>query len=421
MAAYRVSEEAFMSDYKKNVGDLKLRLTYGILGVQSVDDYSYLTTYTKQANRYGFNNSSLPGIDYSIGNEMITWESSANFNIGFDATFLRNSLDVSFDWFNKRTYDILLVPVVPRVFGTSNAGTQNLGEMRNRGWEVSLAYRIKTGAFAHRASFNIADSKNEMTDFGGREQITQGEETWNIIREGEAIGSYLGYKSDGLFQSYEEIAASAIHVGAVVHPGDVKYVDQNGDGVINEDDRIVLGNAFPRYTFGLTYNVTWKAFDLNIMLQGVGKRHQMIRGEMVEPFHHDYWVSTMYEHQTDFWTPDNPGAKNPRLATTGTSRQNNWQRIGTDRYMFNMAYVRIKDIRLTYTVPKQLISKASIARARISLNVQNPFTFSKQAWVDPESTNFGNTMGGRSGAGAFLLRGNYPLLRYYGASIDLEF
>lgn len=309
MAAYRVSEEAFMSDYKKNVGDLKLRLTYGILGVQSVDDYSYLTTYTKQANRYGFNNSSLPGIDYSIGNEMITWESSANFNIGFDATFLRNSLDVSFDWFNKRTYDILLVPVVPRVFGTSNAGTQNLGEMRNRGWEVSLAYRIKTGAFAHRASFNIADSKNEMTDFGGR----------------------------------------------------------------------------------------------------------------VEPFHHDYWVSTMYEHQTDFWTPDNPGAKNPRLATTGTSRQNNWQRIGTDRYMFNMAYVRIKDIRLTYTVPKQLISKASIARARISLNVQNPFTFSKQAWVDPESTNFGNTMGGRSGAGAFLLRGNYPLLRYYGASIDLEF
>ncbi|MDR0750289.1 MAG: TonB-dependent receptor [Tannerellaceae bacterium] len=420
-AAYRISEEDFMSSYKTNVGNLKVRTSYGLLGIQSVDDYAYLTTYTQQPNRYGFNNTAYPGFDLSIGNEQLSWETSANFNIGFDATFFNNSFDVTFDWFKKRTYDILLTPVVPMIFGTSNAGTQNLGEMQNVGWEATIGYQVKSGGFSHRIRLNIADAKNKVTDFGGKEQITQGEETWNIIREGEALGSYYGYKSAGLFQSQEEIASSALPVGAIVQPGDVKYVDTDGNGVINELDRRVLGNAFPRYTFGFTYDIAWKGFDFNILIQGVGKRLQQIRGEMSEPFHHLYWVSTMFEHQLDFWTPDNPDATLPRLATDGPSRQNNYQKIGTDIILYNMAYLRVKNIRLGYTLPKKIFAKAGIGKAHISANVQNPFTFSKNSWADPESTNFGNNMGGRSGVGGFYLRGNYPLLRYYGVSIDLEF
>lgn len=420
-AAYRISEENFMSRYKENVGDLKLRGSYGILGIQSVNDYAYLTTYTQQTNRYGFNNIAYPGFDLSLGNEKLSWETSANINIGLDASFLNNSLDVSFDWFKKRTYDILLTPVVPMIFGTTSAGTQNRGEMQNVGWEASVAYRIKTGDFGHRVSLNIGDAKNKVTDFGGREQITQGEETWNIIREGEALGSYYGYKSSGFFQSQKEIDNSALPPGAIVQPGDVKYVDQDGNKIINEADRVVLGNAFPRYTYGFTYDLTWKGFDLNILLQGVGKRIQQIRGEMSEPFHHLYWVSTMFEHQMDFWTPENTDAILPRLATDGPSRQNNYQKIGTDIILYDMAYLRVKNIRLGYTIPKNLTSKVSIDKARISLNVQNPFTFSKTSWADPEVTNFGNNMGGRSGVGGFYLRGSYPLLRYYGISIDLEF
>lgn len=419
--AYRLSEENFMTSYKDNVGNLKLRASYGILGIQSVDDYAYLTTYTQKTYRYGFNNTAYPGFDLSLGNEQLSWETSANFNIGLDASFLNNSLDVSFDWFKKRTYDILLKPVVPMVFGTTSAGVQNKGEMQNVGWEASISYRLKTGGFMHRLSLNVGDAKNKMTDFGGKEQIRQGEESWNIIREGVALGSYYGYKSDGLFQSQEEISNSALPPGAIVQPGDVKYVDQNGDGVINEFDRVVLGNAFPRYTYGFNYDVAWKGFDLSILGQGVGKRLQQIRGEMSEPFHHLYWVSTMFEHQMDFWTPENTGAKLPRLATDGPSRQNNYQKVGTDIILYNMAYLRIKNIRVGYTLPKSLTSKMSISKARISVNVQNAFTFSKTSWADPEVTNFGNNMGGRDGVGGFYLRGSYPLLRYYGVSIDLEF
>jgi len=420
-AAYRISEEEFMNSYKNNIGSLKLRATYGITGIQSIDDYAYLTTYSPQATRYGFNNAATPGVNFSYGNDKVTWESLASFNIGFDASFFNNSLDVTFDWFKKRTYDMLLTPVVPSVFGASSVGTQNFGELENVGWELTIGYRKRTGAFTHRVSANVSDAKNKVTNFGGREQIRQGEESWNIIREGEALGSYLGYKSAGLFQSREEIASSALPPNSTVEPGDVKYVDQNGDGVIDENDRVVLGNAFPRYTFGFTYDLAWKGFDLSILIQGVGSRLQQVRGEMSEPFHHLFWVATMYEHQMDFWTPDNPSAKIPRLATDGPSRQNNYQKIGTDIILYDMGYLRVKNIRLGYTIPKKITSKAGIDKARISANVQNPFTFSKNSWVDPEATNFGNTMGGRGGVGGFYLRGNYPLLRYYGISIDLEF
>jgi TonB-linked SusC/RagA family outer membrane protein len=420
-AAYRISEENFMRSYKDNYGDLKLRASYGILGIQSVNDYAFMTTYALQTDRYGFNNVPTPGVNFTIGNEKLTWENSANFNVGFDASFFRNKLDFTFDFFHKRTYDMLLVPIVPSVFGTTSVGTQNLGEMTNIGWEVAIGYRVKTGDFSHRINFNLADAKNKVTDFGGREQITQAEEQWTVIREGEALGSYFGYKSDGLFQNKEEIASSALHVGAIVEPGDRKFVDQNKDGVIDENDRVILGNAFPRYTFGFTYDVAWKNFDLNIFIQGVGKREQMMRGEIVEPFHHDYWVATMYTHQLDFWTPDNPGAKYPRLATTGPSRENNWTRVGNDAWLHDMAYLRVKNIMLGYTLPSQITSKIGIEKARINVNVQNPFTLSKQSWVDPESTNMGNTMGGRGGAGAFMLRNNYAFVKYYGMTLDLEF
>jgi TonB-linked SusC/RagA family outer membrane protein len=419
--AYRISEEEFMAPYSRQINNLKLRASYGLLGIQSVGEYAYLTTYTQRPNRYGFNNTAATGFDFSIGNEQLSWETSANFNVGFDGTFFNRHLDVSFDWFKKRTYDILLNPVVPAVFGASSAGTQNLGEMQNVGWEATVAYRATTGAVQHRVSLNVADTKNKVTDFGGREQITQGEETWNIIREGEALGSYFGYVSAGLFQSREEIANSALPPGAIVQPGDVKYVDQDGNGVINELDRRVFGNAFPRYTFGFTYDVSWKGFDLSVLIQGVGKRLQQVRGEMSEPFHHLYWVSTMFEHQMDFWTPENPGASLPRLATDGPSRQNNYQKIGTDIVVYDMAYLRVKNIRIGYTIPHKIFARAGIEKAHISFNAQNPFTLSKNSWVDPESTNFGNNMGGRGGVGGFYLRGNYPLLRYYGVSLDLEF
>jgi TonB-linked SusC/RagA family outer membrane protein len=418
-AAWRISEEDFMDAYRAKYGDLKFRASYGVLGNQNVDNYSYQTVYQMYTNTYVFNNQIMPGTGYTYGNSYLTWEKSANFNAGLDATFFNNSLYVSLDYFNKRTWDILLSPVVSTVFGSS-AAKENAGEMRNRGWEATVNYRLKTGEFRHHFNLNISDSKNRVTDFGGEEKIDQNDQLYKIIREGEALGSYFGYKTDGFFQSYDEIANSALPVGATVHPGDVKYVDTDNNGVIDDKDREIIGNAFPRYTFGFTYSLEYKGFDFSVMLQGVGKRDMYVRGELVEPFHSNYSYC-IYEHQLDFWTPTNPDAKWPRLVAPGSpSSTNNWSKAGTDIYMLDGAYLRVKDVKLGYTLPKQLTSVAGIQKVRVSINAQNPLTLSKNSFIDPESSEFGNNMGGIDGVAANSAR-NYPTLVYYGFGLDIEF
>ena len=417
--AWRLSEEGFMEFYNNSVGDLKIRGSYGVLGNQNVSNYAYQTTYSVSSNVYVFDNVAVPGTGYSLGNPLLTWERAATANIGLDATFMKNKLFVSFDYFNKTTSDILLVPVYPTIFG-SRPPNQNLGKMQNRGWEVTLNYQTKTGNFNHNFNLNVSDSKNKVVDFGGEEQINGSDQMYKIIREGEALGSYFGIKTDGIFQSYDEIAKSALPLGANVQPGDIKYVDTNGDMVIDSDDRVVLGNAFPRYTFGFTYSVDFKGFDLYALFQGVGKRDMYVRGELIEPFHSNYSYC-IYQHQLDFWSPTNPNARWPRLVAPGSaSSTNNWGRNGTDIYLLDGSYLRLKNIQIGYTLPKQLTSKIGIQKLRINLNAQNLFTLTKNAFIDPESTEFGSNMGGLGGVGANSAR-NYPSLIYYGFGLNLEF
>jgi len=417
-AGWRLSEEGFMTSYKEKFGDLKFRGSYGVLGNQNVDDYSYFTTYSVYTNSYGFNNKAVSGTGFSFGNKELQWEQSANFNLGTDASFFNNKFFVSLDYFNKLTSNILLTPVVPTVFGGAVA-KENAGKMKNSGWEATLSYRAKTGDFKHNVSLNIADSKNEVVEFGKHEQIDSNDQMSKIIREGEALGSYYGYKTDGYFKNYEEIANSALPIGATVQPGDVKYKDLNNDKVIDEKDRQILGNAFPRYTFGINYELNWKGFDFSMMVQGVGKRDMFLRGELVEPFHSNYSY-VIYKHQLDFWTPTNLDARWPRLSSPGSaSNTNNYQK-GSDIYIFNAAYLRLKNIQLGYTIPKAISSKVGIQKFRVSVNAQNLFTLSNVSFIDPESTEFGSNMGGTGGTGANSGR-NYPTLKYYGFGLDVEF
>ena len=420
-AGWRLSEENFMDFYKAKVGDLKFRGSYGILGNQkTVSSYAYQTTYKLNTDTYAFNNTAVTGTSYNYGNPLLSWEKTTTSNIGLDATFLKNKLYVALDYFNKNTTGILLVPVVPSAFG-SNAPNQNLGKMKDQGWEATISYQAKSGDFTHNLSLNVADSKNKVIDFGGKEQIKQGDQMFNIIREGEALGSYFGYKVAGYFQSYDEIANSALPVGANVQPGDVKYVDTNSDGVIDDKDRVILGNAFPRYTFGFTYAITYKGFDLSMLIQGVGKRDQWIRGELIEPFHSNYSYC-IYQHQLDFWTPTNPDARWPRLVAPGSaSSANNWGKAGDGIYVLDGAYLRMKNIEVGYTLPKQLTLKLGIQKLRINVNAQNLLTLCKNSFVDPESSEFGNNMGGPGGIGSANSARNYPTLIYYGCGLNLEF
>ena len=417
---WRLSQESFMETYRDRVGDLKIRASYGLAGnQQDVGDYDFMTTYGVWANAYGFNGTPVPGLMFTMGNELLTWETAKTFNIGLDATFFNNTLSVNFDYFYKRTQDILLPPIVPGTFGASIA-KENRGVLDNQGWELTINYNLKRGAWNHNFSLNLADSRNEVVRYGAT-KIDGGDATGVIIKEGMPLNSLYGYKFQGFFQNYEEIQNAAIPTSVdrtQLRPGDARYVDLNGDGKIDDGDRTYLGYGFPRYTFGFTYNVAWKGIDLSIMLQGVLKRDNTVRGELVQPFHADYSM-TMFDHQLDYWTPQNRDARWPRLTATGSvSDQNNWsQPYGSSMMILDGAYLRVKNIQLGYTLPKKWTKKFGCEALRIYFDTQNPLTWTKHGFVDPETTGFESNMSG--GAGNSVR--NYPTLRYFGGGIDLTF
>lgn len=412
---YGLTKEDFMESYRDNVGNIKLRSSYGILGNQNVGNYQYQTTYFTFQNAYGFNNNEQSGTGYNFANPDIQWEKAATFNVGVDADFFKGALSFSFDFFDKVTSDILVPPQVPGVYGT-DLPDFNSGKVGNRGWELSATYRHKGKAVNQSLTVNFGDSKNKVLEFNGQERLTGVEELQVILREGLPFNSYVGLKRDGYFQNVEQIQGAAVPEGITVQPGDNRYVDVNKDGKIDDNDKFVFGNPFPRYTFGATYNIDYKNFDLSLFIQGVGKRTMMIRGELVEPFHYNYGM-TMYTHQLDYWTPQNPDARYPRLANNGTQSNTNNFRRGSDMYLYDGAYARLKNVQIGYSLSDDVAKKLGMSRLRMYVSGQNLLTLSKVKFVDPELSEFNNSMstnGANSGRA-------YPSQVYYGMGIDVSF
>jgi TonB-dependent starch-binding outer membrane protein SusC len=416
---WRISEEAFMDNLRDKVNSLKIRGSYGILGNQNVRAYQYQTTFNSYPNAYGFNNSVVSGSGYNLGNPDLTWEKAATFNIGADVTLLNRRLDVSYDWFDKTTSDILYTRKdVPQLFGAAFAD-YNVAKVKNRGWEVRATYNWPGRIISQSFSVNLADNLNELLalTYGAEEQKEPKEEFEIARKTGQPITVYRGYKRNGYFQTLDDINKAPRFANSVVTPGDIKYVDRNGDGIIDDKDKFILGNPFPRYTFGFTYTATVKGFDVQVFVQGVGKRDAMIRGEQVEPFHVGYG-GTMYTHQTDYWTPSNPNAKYPRLAENGSASNKNNYRVGSDLYLFNAAYARLKNVQVGYTIPAAITSRAHIQKVKVYLTGQNLVTLSKLTFLDPEITEFDNNT--NLGAGANSARA-YFLPIFYGFGLDVTF
>ncbi|WP_205623785.1 SusC/RagA family TonB-linked outer membrane protein [Flavobacterium reichenbachii] len=413
---YALTKENFMESYSNNVGNIKLRTSYGILGNQNVGNYQYQTTYFTFQNAYGFNNASVSGTGYNFSNPQIQWEKAATFNAGIDADFFKGALSFSFDYFDKVTSDILVPPQVPGVFGTA-LPRFNAAKVGNKGWEITATYRHRGKVLNHSLTVNFGDSKNKVLDYdGGDEKLTGVEELQVILREGLPFNSYVGLKRDGIFQNLEEIQGAAVPEGITVQPGDNRYVDVNKDGKIDDKDKFIFGNPFPRYTYGATYNLDYKNFDLSIFIQGVGKRTMMIRGELVEPFHYNYGM-TMYTHQLDYWTPQNPDARYPRLANNGTQSNTNNFRRGSDMYLYDGAYARLKNVQIGYSLSDDVAKSLGMSKFRMYISGQNLFTLSKVKFVDPELSEFNNSMevrGANSGRA-------FPTQVYYGMGVDITF
>jgi len=385
--AWRISEEPFYANLGKNLPSLKVRSSWGLVGNNRISDYAYIPSVSISSGGYSFNNNVVNVSSVSSVNTNLKWETTSMFDLGADIGFLDNNLNFVFDYFHNMTYDILIGLPVPTTFGGGNP-IQNAGKVQNQGWEASVNYKFKTGKVQHSISANVFDSQNKVIDTHGQEWVN-GSDINTIIKEGYSINSYYAYRSDGIFQNAAEVAAGPHLDGVTPKPGDIRYLDKNGDKIINASDRFVLGNPFPRYSFGINYSFNYKGIDFSMFWQGVGQRSVWLRGESVEAFHNNN-EGPVFDFHIDRWTPQNPNASYPRL-TVGSESTNNAAK--SDFWIQNGAYIRLKNIQLGYTIPNSLTRKVGIQRLRVFLSGQNLLTLSKMVggW-DPETTS---TSGGR--------------------------
>jgi TonB-linked SusC/RagA family outer membrane protein len=418
-AGWILTRESFMEPLRNSISTAKLRASYGVVGNQNVNNYQYQTTYFNYANAYGFGNNIVGGAGTNIANRDITWEKAAKLNIGLDAGFFNDKLTATFDYFRSTTSDILASRAdVPFIFGAASPD-YNVAKVQNSGWEASLSYNLKGKELSQSFSVNIADTKNKLLKLtGSATETIYNQDVFQLIRRvGDPITQYYGYKTNGFFQNQQDIDNSPKIAGNAVQPGDLKFKDQNGDGLIDEKDKTILGNPFPRLTFGFTYRLAYKGFDFSLFIQGVGKRDAFLRGELVEPFHYGYGA-TVYEHQTDIWSPNNPDARYPILANIGSaSNTNNW-RTGSDLYKYNAAYVRLKNVNIGYSFDKSVTQRLGLQRLRVSLIGQNLATLTKLKFIDPETSEFGNNLNPSSSSNSAR---QYPLPVFYGAGLDITF
>ena len=399
---WRISQESWWENIRPVIPSLKLRGSWGLVGNNRIGAYRYMQTVSVTQG-YNFGGELVPTAYFSSVDPSIKWETTRMANIGLDIAFLKNDLNVSFDYFNNRTRDILVSLPVPGLFG-NGAPTSNAATVASQGWEFSVNYHFRTGAVNHNIAGNISDSWNKVVDTKG-ETLYYGYDVVSVIKEGYPLYSYYALRNNGLFQSDDEAASSPHLEGIVPRAGDIRYVDKNGDKVINDDDRFVVGNDFPRYTFGLSYNLQWKGFYFSAFLQGVGMRSRWMRGEAVEAFHNNN-EGPVLDFHVDRWTPVNTDASYPRL-TMGSESANNATK--SDFWIQNAAYLRLKNVQLGYNFQGDWMKKIRLSSLRVYGSIENALTLSSMrgGW-DPEYNADGS---GRA----------YPVARVYSFGLNVKF
>ena len=372
-AGWRISEEPFMQGASGIIDHMKIRASWGQLGNQNIGLYPFAAFMSigGGGQDYVFDNANAPGAALnSMANADIQWETSESTDIGLEFN-LWGKLDVSVDYYFRRTEDILLALNIPLTLGL-NAPFQNAGTVENRGYDIMINYQNKIGDLNYGVMLNYSDVSNEIIDMRGIENTGL-----TVNREGSPIGSFFGYQADGLFQTQEEVDNHATQFGTVA-PGDIRYKDLNNDGVINDQDQTVIGSPIPRHTFGVRINLDFKGFDLSVFLQGVGMADGYLFGQGIMPF---FLGGTVHEQHKDRWTPDNPGASFPRLAWNQTNNEQN-----SSFWMRNAAYLRLQNLQIGYTFPKTILNSIKVQNLRVYLSGRNIFTIDNfYEGYDPEA------------------------------------
>ncbi|MDL2208569.1 TonB-dependent receptor [Parabacteroides sp. OttesenSCG-928-O15] len=392
-AGWRISEESFLKEMS-GIDNLKLRASWGKLGNQNINSYYAASDILTMGSNYALNGTLQSGVSVNaLANKNTTWETTTQTNIGLDLSIL-GSFNFTLDYFKKVTDDILLQIPIPITMGNLSAPYQNVGKVENRGFEFSGNWNKKLSKDLHiSATLNASFIRNEILDLHGRSPIISG---MTVLMEGEAIHSFYGYKTDGLYQiddfTWQNNSDASIphdernytlKEGVVsvqnytAQPGDLKFKDIDGDKVVTmADDRTVIGKQFPDLTYSLQSNIQWKNFDLGLFFQGIAGMDGYTYQEISTPFSNRSNSGVWWK---DRWTYENQKAEYPRLIKDDT-RTN----LHSDFYVEDASYLRLKNVELGYTIPKQIISKIGIDYVRVYGSVQNAFTITNYKGFDPE-------------------------------------
>ena len=380
--AWRISEESW---FKKTnaLSDLKIRIGYGVTGSQaSVSNYGYLPSYATSVYPLGFWGKEQPAlVSSSLANPNIHWEEVAQANIGFDAVLFNSRAILSVDAYIKNTNDMLVKASIPITSGFEDTSTTytNAGKVRNTGIEVTLHTVNIKGELGWESDLSYTYNKNKIKDLNSDvpyyiNQINNSYVT--MLQKDYPINVFYGYVTDGIFQNQTEVDTHSIQPGA--EPGDIRFRDLNNDGVINDDDRTVIGNPNPTHMFSLGNNLTYKGFELSIYLQGVAG-NKIFNANKIDLT----GMSAAYNQTTDVlsrWHGEGTSNYMPR-AVFGDPNQNN--RI-SDRFVENGSYLRLKTISLSYNFPKEWLKVLTIENARLTLSCENVATITSYSGFDPE-------------------------------------
>ena len=389
-AAWRISGEEFMK--KQNIiDDLKLRLGWGKVGNQNIDNSAYLSSIGTM--RYVFGNEIVVGSQVSgIGNQKLKWETVEDYNIGIDAAFLQSRLRVTADWFHKTSHDMLMKKDNLLLSGYPMWNAQmweNVGEMRATGWELGINWQDHAGDLTYGIGVNLSSVRNKAVTLNGDYIYTGSHNGDNIIRNeaGKLISQFYGYTVDGIFQNETEIRSYTNEYGTPMQPnaqpGDFRYKDLNHDGKVDESDKSYIGNPFPDLMMGINLNAAWKNFDFLAQLYGTF-------GNDIYNLNKDRYfgtdgVNVIAGTWDKAWRTDNTNTDVPRLSVNDANGNHNKP---STFFVEDGSYMRLKLLQIGYTLPKNLLGPK--VTARISLSAQNLFTITGYSGMDPETAAMGS-------------------------------
>ncbi|MGI6232545.1 MAG: SusC/RagA family TonB-linked outer membrane protein [Prevotella sp.] len=410
---WNITNEPFMQNKIKWLSNLKLRASWGKNGNDNIGDFSYAAYSASGYNGvFGKSESTWTGTQAGqLPNPDLKWEESEQTDIGLDFGFFRNALTFSVDVYKKKTNGMIISMPIPNYVGAT-APLGNVGDMTNEGVEMETSYKWRIADAQFHVKGNLSYLKNRLDNLGnstGFLDLDNMQNTGTITRasNGEPFPYFYGYKTDGIFQTMEEVNSYVDADGNVIQPdaqpGDVRFVDINGDGTIDASDRTKIGKGMPDWTYGLTFTANWRNFDFMFMFQGtIGNDiYDATRRTDVKP-------ANLPSYMLNRWTGPGTSNKYPRFVVgDGT----NWQ--SSDLYITDGSYFRLKNIQLGYTIPQELTRKVFIKSLRVYVAAENLFTLTKYAGYDPEISSGGTSLG--------VDYGVYPQSRTFTVGFNLGF